>query len=218
MEINHIGIIPDGNRRWAKMNGATVQQAYNKFFDKFVEIVDYLHSQEVKIISFYVASKENFMRSVEELNAILAEFENALSKNILSSFSNQNIKLRFIGDKSLWPKSLLDLLEQRKLNEEQTVQDYNLLVNLLIAYNPIDEINETIYTKKSLCIEDLLIPERVDLIIRSGGQPVRLSNFLPLQSGYAAIHVFDDYFIDIKLTDLDNVIAKYRAINMNFGK
>ena len=87
-----------------------------------------------------------------------------------------------------------------------------------MGYNPLDEINRSKNLYNPLEISDLEVDLPLELVIRTGGKPVRLSNFLPLQCGYANIEVFDKFFIDLTEEDILQTIKNYESVTPNYGK
>ncbi|MDR2972009.1 MAG: undecaprenyl diphosphate synthase family protein [Bacteroidales bacterium] len=215
MDIKHIGIIPDGNRRWAQKNDLDLVEAYNKFFKKICDIIEHLRKKNIDMVSFYIISLENFQREERDINSMLQALDLALGDVLLNLVENEDVKINCVGNIDLLSETTKKKIEYIESLSKGKVE---IVVNLLIAYNPFDEINCIIAGHNKIGIENLVISKKVDLIIRSAGNPVRLSNFLPLQSGYAAIHVLDDFFLDIKNDVLNKIIHQHAGVDMKYGK
>lgn len=216
-KINHIGLIPDGNRRWAIKNSMDYLKAYKISMHNLAKFIQFSSEKNIRSISIYMLSKENLKRQREDLNAVL----NAESYFIWEILPNVSRRLKYTiihaGDISILPENLRNGLSY--ICQESNRYTRNRLY-LLIGYNPIDEINNTIVSKKreTISIENLWVPEKVDLVIRTVGGPTLLSNFLPLQCGYAQIYMIDKYFNDFNKRDFSAVYAKACSVNMRYGK
>lgn len=214
MTIQHIGLIPDGNRRWAKINNKTIEETYfcaSQIITKFVITCAKLHISE---ISIYLSSKENLTRKVNDIIPVY-EVIKTIIKNLLQIAEKYQIIIKCVGLENVTDKSIIEMAEK---TENQT-KDFNAFtLNLLIGYNPFDEIASVIERGKEVTLENLAVKTPVDLIIRTAGKPIRLSNFLPLQSGYANIEILDKFFIDLTSDDIFNIVEKYKNINPRYGK
>jgi len=223
--LNHIAIIPDGNRRWAMERGLPPYMGHFYGIRKFYEVVNWWLSKNIKIASFYLLSYENLLnRSKEELENLFGffnkELEDTLNKknDFLRIIEEKEVKVRFVGLLHKLPKNILE-----KINKLMDLtKDFNKRVlNLLIAYSGRVEILNAIKNMKRFDEEEfrnnLWVKEDVDLIIRTGGYS-RLSNLLIYQSAYAELYVINKYWPDISEKDLDKAIEWYNNINRNFGR
>ena len=215
MNIEHIGIIPDGNRRWAKRNNVPLENAYEMFFQHICAIAKCLLLGNIKVLSVYIISSENLQRECEDVKAVLTAFNKALEDLLPDLCLTNKIRINIIGEISKLPFLNQQLLESLS---SKTMCFGEFTINMLIGYNPFAEINKIVMEKKSVTIFNLSVPQRVDLIIRTAGGPARLSNFLPLQSGYAALHMFDDYFLDVTCEAIVNIVESYKRIEMRYGR
>ncbi len=214
MLINHIGIIPDGNRRWALANSEPINDAYKLFSDNIIKSVKACIDLHIRETSIYLASKENLTRNYKDITPVLYAIKLFL-KDIYLIAEKYQINIKCVGLENVTDKSIIEIA---KKTENQT-KDFNAFtLNLLIGYNPFDEIASVIERGKEVTLENLAVKTPVDLIIRTAGKPIRLSNFLPLQSGYANIEILDKYFIDLTSDDIFNIIEKYKNINPRYGK
>ena len=214
MKINHLGIIPDGNRRWAKQNNITITEVYGVFAEKIVTLTDFLQKSKLNALTIYLASKENLTRTAEEVKPVV----DALLKifpQILKIAMQNNYCVKFPGIYNVDNKELVDAVNDI---QEKTQSNGGKRLFLLTGYNPIDEINRSKNLYNPLEISDLEVDIPLELVIRTGGKPVRLSNFLPLQCGYANIEVFDKYFIDLSEEDIFQTIKSYESVTPRYGK
>lgn len=229
MEIKHLAIIPDGNRRWARERGLELDLGYKEGLKKFYMVLKWL-LEEIYIseISFYVLSYDNYVkRSVFEqkvfLNILKKELDDIIEgKNeFLKIIESSKTKVNFFGSLNLLPKEI-----QEKINiiENKTKNNKNRILNILICYSGRREIIDAI--KKIKNIEEideekfkeyLWVKRDLDLVIRTGGYN-RLSDLLLFQSAYAEIIVIDKYWPDITIDDIKKAINTYYNIRRNFGK
>ena len=215
MKINHLGIIPDGNRRWAKANGVSLESVYQIFANKIVNIVKLLKKLDLNELSIYIASRENLTRKPEEIEPVVNAFVSVLPQ--IKQFAEENnVKVKFIGLYNVTQEKLLAIAMDI---QNATQNNTDKVINMLVGYNPYDEIEKSIRPGDTqITVEDLEVNTYVDLVIRTGGKPVRLSNFLPLQCGYANVEVFDKYFIDLSEENIIETIKSYESISPRYGK
>jgi undecaprenyl diphosphate synthase len=213
--VKHIGIIPDGGRRWAKREGRSLADSYELSSRRIVDFLRLCQQGEIAETSVYIMSKANLLRTEEELTslypAIITLCEHLLDPSSLGIFGH----IRIIGNWDLLPgvvkKSLHNLLRSN-------IFKGNLSINLLLAYDGWDEINAAFQRKKkTISIDDLWIKKEIHAVIRTGGSAL-LSGFLPMQCQYAHIFKFDKFFNDLSDTDVEMVIKKTHTIEHLCGK
>ncbi|MCL2107271.1 MAG: undecaprenyl diphosphate synthase family protein [Oscillospiraceae bacterium] len=219
MVIQHVGIIPDGNRRWARKSEKDLHETYVLFFERILSVILVLKNAGIHMQSFYVLSIENLQRNHEDVDAVLSAFENVICDKIMDfTEKHPDLRFRFIGNQAYWP----DKIKQKISSIEKACAKDGapFVVNFLIAYNPFDEINSVVNSKADLplTVEKLSVPLYLDLIIRTGGEQTRISNFLPLQSGYATIHMVDRFFLDFDLSNYEKILSIYSDIDPRYGK
>lgn len=222
----HLGIIIDGNRRWAKKRGLSPFLGHKKGFNNIIKIGECCFKKGVKIITIYCFSVENWNRSKEEVNYLMKLLKIGLEKYFQKCVKN-NIVFRVMGQK----EKLSNLLQEKiKKMEAQTKNNKKGVLNLAISYGGRDEIIEVIkkiikaktpsekITKelinKNLWTNDLPDP---DLIVRTGGEQ-RLSNFLTWQSVYSEFYFTDKYWPDFTVKDLEAAFKNYSKRQRRFGK
>ncbi|MBQ3045515.1 MAG: undecaprenyl diphosphate synthase family protein [Clostridia bacterium] len=215
MEIKHLGIIPDGNRRWARENNVTYEKAYDLFSNHICNIIKEVNKNNIEMLTFYVVSKENLKRNNSDVFDVLQSVKNMLQKKLPSVAKQLNIQVKCIGIDSVGND---ELIEAAKYIESFCKTNTGMTVNLLIGYNPFDEINDIVCKGQKISIHNLSVPQYVDVLIRTAGGPVRLSNFLPLQCGYANIEVMENKFLDVKCEAIISAFKKYKNVNPNYGK
>ena len=228
-DINHIAIIMDGNRRWAKEKGLNTKQGHKQGANTLEKIVRYANKIGLKYLTVYAFSTENWKRTKEEVGALML-----LLKNYLDDFAKkvdtENIKINVLGhieqlDKSL-RKSIINAMERTKQNTGLTfniafnyggraeiVKAVKEIANEIktneIKVENIDEetISNHLYTKKQ--------PDP-DLLIRTSGE-LRTSNFLPWQIVYSEFYFIDKNWPDFTEEDLDLAIEEFKRRSRKFG-
>jgi undecaprenyl diphosphate synthase len=213
--IKHLGLIPDGNRRWAIEQRKTYTEAYEFSARHLVEFVEYLLESGIQTISIYLLSLENLKRTEADLDPVFRAGLEFLEK-IFDICNKYKCKVNHAGIKNLLPDNLNE--EIKKLTIGTSIYT-DLKLNLLIAYNPFLEINDAFMNKKGIIeISDLWVNEYVDVVVRTGGGNIPLSNFLPLQSAYSQSFIVEKYFNDFSTTDLRNILELSLKASLSFGK
>lgn len=213
--IKHIGIIPDGGRRWAKANNLTLLNSYNETRKKIAEFVIILAQLGIPEISLFLSSRENFKRHQQEVEAFNSATSVAILETIPQMALRHKIRVNVAGDISHLHKDFIKSIDQLV---ELTRHFERVKLNLLISYNPADEINHAIKnTDSGEFINKLWVNTPLDLIIRTGGANL-LSNFLPLQAGYARLYFCEKLFNDLTLNDLLQYTIEYSALERKYGE
>ena len=224
----HIGVIMDGNGRWAKKRLLPRKFGHREGAKTFKKIALAGKSMGVKYMTFYAFSTENWKRPKDEVIAIMKLFEDYLDD--VSSFEKENIRLIFIGDRSALSSNLQDKMKHA---EEISRNFDSMTVILAVNYGGQSEICHSVreiakrVKNNELGIEEIderLIEENlytgdippVDLIIRPSGE-MRLSNFLIWQSAYAEFYYTDILWPDFKEKDLEDAIKDFGDRNRRFG-
>ena len=223
---NHIGIIVDGNRRWAKEKKLPTSAGHKKGAGRIEEIVRYARELGVKIISIYAFSTENWKREEEEVSYLMKLFD-IYAKNKKEEANDLGIQVRVIGNFQGLPdflqETLSELIAFTKNNER-------MIVNLAINYGGRDElvrafrkIHDAITSSLEIS-EDLIninldtrgLPDP-DLIIRTSGEQ-RLSNFLPWQATYAELYFPKIHWPDFDKEQLDIALNEFQVRQKRMGK
>jgi len=212
----HIGIIPDGGRRWAKEHQTSLTEAYDKSKEMLQKMADFYFAQNVDTLSIYVASHENFKRSEEEKSAFSNVVEVSLQTDFLDLAHRLQVKIMIVGDRKLFANSLLTSVEKIETDTADYIKGE---INLCIGYHPVLEIQRAI--EKSIHPENFLkhldIKKPLNFIIRTGDANV-LSNFLPLQSGFARIYFIKKLFNDLTMDNVFDVYQSYLSLNLKYGE
>jgi len=219
----HVGLIADGNRRWANEHGLPSFEGHRKGFEAGKKIIETAHARGISEFTAWAFSTENWDRSKEEISYLMHLFEEWLDK-FYSQFEGKNVCIRVIGQKSRLPLSLQNKIKDV---ERKTAKNSGMVFNLALSYGGRDEIVQGIKTiiSKGIKAEDvtektvsdsLWLPD-IDLVIRTGGEQ-RLSGFLAWQSTYAELFFVKKYLPDLNPDDFDGILAEYRQRQRRFGK
>ncbi len=225
----NIGIIMDGNRRWAKEKGMPISYGHKEGAKTLEKIVRYANKIGLAYITVYAFSTENWKRAEEEVKALMLLLQNYLD-DYSKRADTENIRVKILGDITAlsngMQKSIQNCMERTKNNTGVTF-------NIALNYGGRDEILKA--TKKiatlvkngemeigditEKTIEENLYTKGepdVDLVIRTSGEK-RLSGFLPWQSIYAEILFMDKKWPDFTESDLDEAIIEYQRRTRKFG-
>ena len=227
--MQHLAIIPDGNRRWAMSNKLAAIFGHQRGADGFRMTLKFCLKNGIPFVSFYTFSLENFRRSETESNNLFKMLQQ-LILNDLPDLLQNNIRIKFVGDRSVFPPMLKTDIEEL---EQATSACNALTVNLLFCYGATAEITNA--TKQiaqlvkdgKLAVEDIneqTVAQSLwtagtpvpDVIVRTSGVK-RLSNYLLFQAAYSEFMFLDKFWPDITEADLDQCLQNFQAIKRNFG-
>ncbi len=231
----HVGIIPDGNRRLARRLMKKPWKGHEWGLKKIKNILEWCKELGVKVVTFYVLSLENLeKRPRRELDFIFSlarkEIENILEDKEHVVHKNK-VKVNFFGMLDMLPK---DLQEGIRKVSEMTKNYSNYFLNLAIAYGGRQEIVDSARRIAYDVGKGLINPEKInesvlreyfwtngfpdpDLIIRTGGEK-RLSNFLPFQSTYSELVFLDKFWPELKKEDFIRAVREFGERQRRFGK
>jgi undecaprenyl diphosphate synthase len=208
-EPRHVGLIPDGLRRWAKANDATLGDAYLKGAEKVTEILLALQRNGVQTVTVYNLSRANLGRRTDELDAVYAASTQFVTTLIPDHFDRATCSVRLHGDRNALPHKYVVAVED--LETAMTGGDFR--INILAAYDAYDELR-TAYERAQRDGSDIsaaLEIGNVDVVIRTTPEPM-LSGFLPLQSQYAQLIFLPTPLNELNEQDIDDLIAAYRRV------
>lgn len=229
-KINHIGIIVDGNGRWAKERGKIRSEGHKAGAENLEKLIHYINCENIaNYLSLYVFSTENFNRSKDEVDYLMDLFMKWFKK-CKDKYQNANIKVLFSSQKEYLNKDVADAITEL---EEITKNNTGLVVNFCLSYGGRQEIVDA--SKKiasdvvnnNLNINDITeetfkkylykdLPD-VDFLIRTSGEN-RISNFMLWQISYAEFYFPKTYFPDFTPDCLDEAIKEYEKRDRRFGK
>ncbi|MDF2865198.1 MAG: undecaprenyl pyrophosphate synthase [Clostridia bacterium] len=220
----HVGIILDGNGRWAKEKGMNRSEGHKEGAKNLKSLGIYILSKGVKVVSIYAFSSENFKRSKEEVSFLMNLFTTKFSDE-LNGFHDENIKVVFSGRRENLPKKLLKVMDD--LTEKTKYNDGGIL-NVCLNYSARNEIIDMVKRIKddnidNCEIDELLINKYmyndlpdIDFLIRTSNEQ-RLSNFMLWQLSYAELYFTKTYFPDFKTDEFDKAILEYTKRDRRFG-
>jgi len=229
----HIGVILDGNRRWARIKGKSLEESYRIGAKKVEELLEWCVRLGVKTLTIYVFSTENFKRKPDEVEAVMRVAEETLSRVLKDErLHKHGIRVKALGRTWLLPHNIQRLLLEL---ETLTANYSNYYLNIAIAYGGRAEIIDAIRQISSLVAKGELQPDDIneelvekflytshlpnphpDLIIRTSGEE-RLSGFLLWQSAYSELCFLDVYWPDFRYIDLLRAIRTYQKRQRRFG-
>lgn len=222
----HLGIIMDGNRRWAKARGLPSLEGHRRGYDKLKEVGEWCLDRGVKVLTVYAFSIENWNRSKEEVSYLMDLLHRALTREI-DEFMRRNIRVRVIGRREGLPdnvRAAADAIWERTKNNTRG------LLQLAVNYGGQAEIVDAV---RAIMLHSMIAGEvseetigahlyapdvpPADLIIRTSGEQ-RLSGFLTWQSAYSELYFIEKHWPDFSEQDLDAALTWFAARGRRFGK
>lgn len=222
----HIGIIMDGNGRWAEMRGLPRFEGHKRGVQRVKEITEAASSIGIEVLSLYAFSIENWTRPEDEVSVIMGLLETSLKGEFIN-FMKEGVRFRVIGNRDKLPENIKSIIEGV---EQTTKKNSKLILQCALSYSGRDEIIRAI----RMAINKGLTPENIteecigglldtagtpdpDLIIRTSGEQ-RLSNFLLWQSAYAEFYFTSTLWPDFTKEELLEAIHEYQMRDRRFGR
>jgi len=222
----HVGIIIDGNRRWAKERGLSSAQGHEAGFENVKRIIKKAQAMGVTNLTIYALSTENFKRTREELSNLFKLMIKFVVSERVSILKN-NIRFRTIGDLKRLPANL------RKAAEELmaiSARNNKFILNIALDYGGRSEIVRAVRRLLDKGVRAIDITEEAiaanldtagqndpDLIIRTGGEQ-RLSNFLLWQGSYSELYFTKRFWPEFSEADFEDAVKEYQQRSRRFGK
>ena len=220
--VKHVAIIMDGNGRWGMKHKNSRNAGHRAGLNPVQSIIDHCIKKEIKYLTLYTFSTENWKRPKSEINFLFKLLENFLT-NKINHLIKKNIKIKFIGEINKLPVKLKKLI---KISELKTLKNLNLQVNVALNYGSKNELINSlkIIKKKNIKINENNINKYLytsdiiepDILIRTG-HTQRLSNFMLWQLAYTEIFFEKILWPDYTVTDFKKVLSKFNSIKRNFG-
>lgn len=223
--LNHLGLIIDGNRRWARKHGMQSWEGHRYGAKRLAKILERCADLKIPQVSVYLLSTENLKRPKIELEAVFRLIRKYLER--ADFFEKYKIRVNIFGDRRNLPPELVSAIDTIMT---VTAKNQRMVLNLLVGYGSHFELVEAIKKIAQNAIKtgtievtpddvesNLLITTPVDLIIRSGGCN-RLSNFMLWQSSYAEIRVTKTLWPDFSEDELTKSIEWFNSVKRNFGR
>lgn len=223
MSLRHLGIIADGNRRWAKQNGLPKIEGHRRGLKAIEELVGAAAKLGIPYISFYVFSTENWGREKDEVDNIMNLAETKIIK-MAERMAENNIKLLILGTRGKVNPALTSLAEKA---EKMTADCTGTTVCFCFNYGGEQEIadaaNIAIKTDGEITPETIRkhlyhpeVPD-LDMVVRTSGEE-RISGFMLWRSAYAELMFIKKYFPEMGAGDMKDILAEYEKRNRRFGK
>ena len=220
---NHIGIIMDGNGRWAKMRGKERSYGHKVGSENVDRIVSYAFERGIKVMSLYAFSCENWQRPKAEVDELMRLLDVYMKKFIKKVLKN-DVRLSVMGDIEKLSPSLQKSIKKAM---QDTADKKGFVLNIGINYGGRQEIvnavNKLVKEGKDITVDS--ISENLytapfgepDIIVRTGGE-YRLSNFMLFQGAYSELYFTDVLWPDFNEKEFDKVLVEYSKRTRRFGK
>ena len=225
---NHVAIILDGNRRWARKHKLPKLEGHRRGFENIRKLTNYIFSRGVKYLSVFAFSTENFKRTQDEVKYLMDMFVREFKKEYVS-LHKDNIKVIFSGRKSGLRSDVLDAMEEiSSLTKDNTGGVFNICLNYGGHAEIVDATKDIVklVLDNKLSIDDITEEEfakhlyqdlpPIDLMIRTSGE-VRLSNFMLWQLSYAEMYFPDCHWPAFSESEFDKAIRSYNGRERRFG-
>lgn len=218
----HVGIIMDGNGRWAKERGLNRSKGHEAGYKTLKTTAKYILDSGVKVLSVFAFSTENFNRPKEEVDFLMNLFIKGFKKDS-AFFNKENIKVVFSGRKEPLKK---DVIEAMEYLSESTKNNTKGILNICLNYGGrseiVDAVNHIIKDNLKEVDEEVInsylynkLPD-IDLLIRTSGE-VRISNFMLWQLSYAELYFPKCYFPDFNQEEFNKALLEYTKRDRRFG-
>ncbi len=224
----HLGLIIDGNRRWAKREGKPSLLGHMEGFKNLEVIGDAALKQGVEVLSVYIFSTENWKRSKEEIEYLMDMLvTRVLVKKKVEALNSKGVRVRFLGSRDKLTKKVLEAM-----NRAEEVTRNNTKGTLAFCFNFGGHLEITDAVKgiidsgvKSEDVDEELVSEYlyapdlppIDFIIRTSGEQ-RLSNFMLWRAAYSELYFTDKFWPEFSVDDLDNALSEYARRQRRHGK
>lgn len=229
--VKHVGIIMDGNRRWAKKNKLqSVLNGHEKGAYKLIDACKWCSKYGIPYITVYAFSTENWGRSEYEVTGLFKLLENFFN-NELDNCIKEGISIKISGNRSMFSAHILSIIDKI---ESSTEHCNKVFLNIALSYGGRDELIRAVRKCSSDVKKGVFNPEDIDesifasyldtsgrpdidLVIRTGGNH-RLSNFFPWQTVYSEIYFIDTLWPDFTEEMFVSAIKYYESTQINHGK
>ncbi|ABN70337.1 Undecaprenyl pyrophosphate synthetase [Staphylothermus marinus F1] len=229
----HIGIIPDGNRRWAKRSGFDPKQGHEYGYQRIKEVLKWIWELNIRYVTVYAMSSENCLyRPLDEREHLFNIVKKGLQELMnMPDIHEKKIQVKVFGRLELVPK---DIVELAKKIEEQTKDYREYRLNIALCYGGRQEILDAVRKIVKDAQSGKINPESIneetfsrylytngcpdpDLIIRTSGE-VRISNFLLWQSAYSELYFCEAYWPEFRKIDFWRAIRSYQRRERRYGR
>ena len=219
----HVGIIMDGNGRWAEKQGKKRSYGHKIGASNVENIVSHAFDRGVKSLTLYAFSAENWARPKEEVDELMRLLKEYFKK-FISKIIKNDIRLKVIGDRNGLSQDLIKVIEEsEKKSQFNTKNNLNIALNYGARQEISRVVNNLISEGKQITDKNILDnldtkdSGEVDLIIRTGGE-LRLSNFLLFQGAYSELYFCDVLWPDFDGEQFDKALLSFSNRKRRFGK
>ena len=222
--LNHIALILDGNKRWAKRNNKSNLKGYTKGFENIKNFVSYSLSKKISNLTIFALSSENFNRS--SINLIYEIIYDNFSKTLNDLVKEKGVKIKIFGSKKNLPQKILEIF---KNIEESSLNNKNLNLNIAFNYGFKEEIKNIlkniIYKEGNIKLDNKKDIDNLfnlgslpdpDILIRTGGHK-RLSNFIMYNLTYTELFFTETLWPDFSEKEFNLIINQYLNIDRKYG-
>jgi undecaprenyl diphosphate synthase len=223
MSLIHLGVIADGNRRWAKSQGLPTIEGHKKGLDSIKALVEAAAEADIKYITFYVFSTENWGRSEAEVSYIMKLAETRILK-YAEKLAAKNARMLVLGSKDRLSPKIASAIEKA---EKITADCTGITVSFCFNYGGEQEIADAANTALRKAGEitpetiraNLYHPEvpNVDMVVRTSGEE-RISGFMLWRAAYSEFMFIKKYFPEMGGEDIKEILKEYEKRNRRFGK
>lgn len=227
--VKHLACIMDGNRRFALQHKLGLESGYKKGRESLMLVIDFCLQNAISYLTVYAFSLENFKRSPQEVAYFFDFFMQTLVDKLIF-LQQHGIRVRFYGDKSVYPEKFKKLCEHV---EKETADATRLYLSILVCYGSQQEIVDATKSIVQQVVEGSVVAADIttelfsqclwtkdipfpDLIIRTG-KDRRLSNFLLFQAAYSEIYFLDCLWPELTQNDLSDAVEFFNRRRCNYG-
>ena len=219
---NHVGIILDGNGRWAKERGLKRTAGHIAGYENLLKLSKYVLKRGTKYLSVFAFSTENFNRPQEEVDYLMDLFIKGFNRD-RGYFNKENIKVVFSGRRDRLSDKVLKAMDQMmEETKNNTLGTFNICLNYGGRAEIVDAVNKIINSNEKDITEETFkkylynnLPD-IDFMIRTSGE-VRISNFMLWQLSYAELYFPKCYFPDFNEEEYDKALEEYTSRDRRFG-
>lgn len=220
MKKIHLGLIPDGNRRWCLKNKCDVFNLLNVLKKLSIDLLyeekeklghekfsdEYNHLSQIGEITVYILSKDNLLKRNDSTLIMIEE-----GIKMVMNQKKDHVKIQFIGELELLPENIYKLCKEI---EEETKNNSKILLSFGIAYDPLLDSKKILTDETKRC---LYKQSDIDLVIRTGNE-IRTSGFFPLKTLYSEFFFLENLFPDTTISQINNCIGLYNKRKRRFGE
>lgn len=223
-QVKCLGIIMDGNRRWARAHNKPVFEGHNEGYNRLQDVVGWAREAGISDVVVFAFSTENWQRSEDEVGFLLKLLRFILNNETKKMIENR-IRVRFIGDRARFDDDIQKGMER---SESETAKDYDITLHVAVSYGGRAEILSAVNALlaegvQSVTEEDFSkklwsypMPDP-DLVIRTSGEH-RISGFLPWQTVYSELFFTDVFWPEFSQEEFTRILEEFNARERRHGK